>query len=65
MRAGRCSLLKCLLFGLAVAIIPAATGLEAERGVVKSVPAVVLGGLVKLFFVILTIEVASLMVKYV
>ena len=58
-------LLKCLLFGLAVAIIPAATALEAERGEIKSLPAVVLGGLVKLFFVILAVEVASLMVKYV
>jgi phospholipid/cholesterol/gamma-HCH transport system permease protein len=57
--------LKCLLFGLAVAIVPAATALEAERGVIKSLPAVVLGGLVKLFFVILAVEVASLVVKYV
>ncbi len=57
--------LKCLLFGLAVAIIPAATALEAEPGVIKSLPAVVLGGLVKLFFVIVAIEVASLVVKYV
>ncbi len=56
--------LKCLLFGLAVAIIPAATGLEAERGVLKSLPAAVLGGLVKLFFAILAIEVASLVMKY-
>ena len=58
-------MLKCLLFGLAVAIIPAATALEAERGVIKSLPAVVLGGLVKLYFVILAIEVASLAAKYV
>ena len=57
-------LLKCLLFGLAVAIIPAATALEAERGEIKALPAVVLGGLVKLFFVILAVEVASLVVKY-
>jgi phospholipid/cholesterol/gamma-HCH transport system permease protein len=56
--------LKCMLFGIAVATIPAATGLEAEPGVIKSLPAVVLGGLVKLFFAIVTIEVASLMVKY-
>src|SRR6185436_18294915 len=56
--------LKMLLFGLAVAIIPAATGLEAERGAIKSLPAVVLGGLVKLFFAILVIEAASLVVKY-
>jgi phospholipid/cholesterol/gamma-HCH transport system permease protein len=55
---------KCLLFGLAVAIIPAATGLEAERDVIKSLPAVVLGGLVKLFFAILAIEFAILVVKY-
>ena len=57
--------LKCLMFGLAVAIIPAATALEAERDVVKSLPGVVLGGLVKLFFVILAIEAATLVVKYV
>jgi phospholipid/cholesterol/gamma-HCH transport system permease protein len=57
-------LLKCLLFGLAVAIIPAATALEAERGVMRSLPAVVLGGLVKLFFAILVIEAASLVIKY-
>jgi phospholipid/cholesterol/gamma-HCH transport system permease protein len=56
--------LKCLLFGLAVAIIPAAAGLEAERGVLKSLPAVVLAGLVKLFLAVLVIEVASLVVKY-
>ena len=56
--------LKCMLFGIAVATIPAAAGLEAEPGVIKSLPAVVLGGLVKLFFVIVTVEVASLMVKY-
>jgi phospholipid/cholesterol/gamma-HCH transport system permease protein len=61
--AGFC--LKCLLFGLAVAIIPAATALEAERGVIKSLPAVVLGGLLKLFLVIMVVEVASLVVKYV
>jgi len=57
--------LKCLLFGLAVAVIPAATALEAERGVMESLPAVVLGGLLKLFFAIMAVEVASLVVKYV
>ena len=57
--------LKCLLFGLAVAIVPAATALEAERGVMKSLPAVVLGGLVKLFFAIGAIEALALVVKYV
>lgn len=57
-------LLKCLLFGLAVALIPVASGLEAERDNMKSAPDAVLGGLVKLFFVIGLIEVVSLMAKY-
>ncbi len=57
--------LKCLLFGLAVALIPIATGLEAEHGRPKSVPVAVLGGLVKLFFVLGLIEVISLSVKYI
>ncbi len=58
-------ILKCLLFGLAVAIIPAAAALEAERDVLESLPAVVLAGLLKLFLVIALIEVATLVVKYV
>ena len=57
-------LFKCLLFGLAVAIIPAAAALEAERGVVRSVPAAVLAGLMKLFLAIVVIEAATLVVKY-
>jgi phospholipid/cholesterol/gamma-HCH transport system permease protein len=57
--------LKCLLFGLAVAIIPVAAALEAERGVLESLSAVVLAGLLKLFFVIALIEVVTLVVKYV
>lgn len=56
--------LKCLLFGVAVAVIPAATALEAERDVLASVPAVVLAGLLKLVFAIGVIEVATLVVKY-
>lgn len=56
--------LKCMLFGLAVALIPVATGLEAERGDLKSAPHAVLGGLVTLFFVIGVIEVLSLVGKY-
>jgi phospholipid/cholesterol/gamma-HCH transport system permease protein len=56
---------KCMLFGLAVALIPVATGLEAERGNLQSAPHAVLGGLVKLFFVIGMIEVLSLVNKYV
>jgi phospholipid/cholesterol/gamma-HCH transport system permease protein len=58
-------LLKCLLFGLAVALIPLATGLEAERGQAHTLPAAVLAGLMKLFLVIGLIEVLSLMVKYI
>jgi phospholipid/cholesterol/gamma-HCH transport system permease protein len=59
------TLLKCGLFGLAVALIPLATGLEAEPGKVHTVPAAVLAGLMKLFLVIGLIEILSLMVKYV
>jgi len=58
-------LLKCLLFGLAVALIPIATGLEAERGQPRSVPFTVLAGLVKLFFVVGIVAVLSLVVKYI
>jgi phospholipid/cholesterol/gamma-HCH transport system permease protein len=58
-------LLKCLFFGLAVALIPLATGLEAERGEIRTVPAAVLAGLMKLFLVIGLIEILSLVVKYV
>jgi len=56
---------KCMVFGLAVALIPLATGLEAENGNVRSVPFTVVAGLVKLFFVIGLIEILSLVVKYV
>lgn len=59
------TLLKCLVFGLAVALIPLATGLEAERGEARSAPPAVLGGLMKLFLVIGLIEILSLVVKYV
>jgi phospholipid/cholesterol/gamma-HCH transport system permease protein len=58
-------LLKCLLFGLAVALIPLASGLEAERDRLKTVPYAVLAGLVKLFLVITLIEVLALMVRYI
>ena len=56
--------LKCLLFGLAVGLIPLATGLEAEPGQPRTLPAVVLAGLVKLFIVIAVIEVLMLLVVY-
>ena len=58
-------LLKSLLFGLAVALIPLATGLEAEPGQPRSVPFAVLAGLVKLYFVIGAVAVLSLVVKYI
>jgi len=58
-------LLRFLLFGLAVALIPLATGLEAKQGDAHSVPFTVVAGLVKLFFVICVIEILSLVVKYV
>jgi phospholipid/cholesterol/gamma-HCH transport system permease protein len=58
-------LLKCLVFGLAVALIPLATGLEAERGEAHTAPRAVLGGLMTLFLVIALIEILSLVVKYV
>ncbi len=56
--------LKCLLFGVAVAVIPIAAGLDATQQV-KSVPVAVLGGMVRLFFALGLIEVLSLTVKYV
>jgi len=59
------ALLKCGLFGLAVALIPLATGLEAERGNVHTIPATVLAGLMKLFLVICFLEMLSLVVKYI
>ena len=52
-------------FGLCVALIPVATGLEAERDDIRSAPAAVLGGLVKLFFVIGVIQILSLVYKYI
>lgn len=57
--------LKCIVFGMAVALIPVATGLEAERDNLGSAPNAVLGGLVKLFFVIGLVEILSLVAKYI
>ena len=57
--------LKCFVFGLVVALIPVATGLEAERDDLRSAPIAVLGGLVKLFFVIGVLQILSLVVKYI
>jgi phospholipid/cholesterol/gamma-HCH transport system permease protein len=56
--------LKTIAFGVAVAVIPIAAGLSASREI-KSAPVAVLGGMVRLFFALGLIEVASLAVKYV
>ncbi|OGA30463.1 MAG: hypothetical protein A3F77_01320 [Betaproteobacteria bacterium RIFCSPLOWO2_12_FULL_67_28] len=55
--------LKCMLFGAAVAVVPIAAGLEATSKV-KSAPVAVLGGMVRLFFVLGLIEVVSLAARY-
>lgn len=57
--------LKCALFGLAVALIPLASGLDARPGEPKTVPYAMLAGLLKLCFFIGLIQVLSLVVKYV
>ena len=56
--------LKCALFGAAVAVIPISAGLEADKRL-KSAPVAVLGGMVRLFFVLALIEAASLAARYV
>lgn len=55
--------LKCLLFGAAVAVVPITAGLEATWKV-KSAPVAVLGGMVRLFFVLGLIEIVSLAARY-
>lgn len=56
--------LKCLVFGGLVAVIPIAAGLHASPRL-KSVPVVVLDGMVRLFFALGAVEVLALAVKYV
>ena len=56
--------LKCLLFGLAVAIIPIAEGLSAPRGL-HFAPIAVLRGMMRLFFALALIEVTSLTATYI
>lgn len=56
--------LKCLFFGAAVGVIPMAEGLGGPREV-QSAPVTVLRGMMRLFFVLVLIEVASLAFKYV
>lgn len=57
-------LLKSLLFGVAVAVIPIASGLAVRRKLLYA-PIAVLQGMVRLFFTLGLIEVASLAVKYI
>jgi phospholipid/cholesterol/gamma-HCH transport system permease protein len=58
-------ILKCIVFGAAVAVIPIVAGLEAATGRFKSVPVAVLNGMVRLFFVLGLLEVVSLAAKYI
>jgi phospholipid/cholesterol/gamma-HCH transport system permease protein len=56
--------MKAMAFGIAVAVIPISAGLEATRDP-KSVPVAVMGGMVRLFFALGLIAIASLALKYV
>lgn len=56
--------LKCAFFGLAVGVIPMSEGLAGPREV-HSAPISVLRGMMRLFFVLVLIEVASLAFKYI
>lgn len=55
---------KCVAFGVAVAVIPISAGLDATRDP-KSVPGAVMGGMVRLFFALGLIEIVALALKYV
>lgn len=57
-------LLKSLAFGLAVTVIPVAEGIATPRMLFMA-PISVLRGMVRLFFLIMLIEVASLALKYI
>ena len=56
-------LLKIVCFGLAVTVIPISEGLAAPRKLFFA-PIAVLRGMVRLFFVLMLIEVASLALRY-
>jgi phospholipid/cholesterol/gamma-HCH transport system permease protein len=56
--------LKSIAFGLAVTVIPVAEGLATPRKLFMA-PISVLRGMVRLFFVLMLIEVASLAIKYI
>lgn len=55
--------LKCLLFGLAVTVIPIAAGLDSPHKLFFA-PIAVLSGMVRLFFALMLIEVGSLAIAY-
>jgi phospholipid/cholesterol/gamma-HCH transport system permease protein len=57
-------LLKCVAFGVVVAVIPISAGLDATRDP-RSVPVAVMGGMVRLFVALALIELVYLAVKYV
>lgn len=57
-------LVKCGLFGLAVTLIPITAGLETPKKLFM-VPVSVLRGMMRVFFVIVLIEVVSLALKYI
>jgi len=57
-------LVKCALFGLAVTLIPITAGLETPKKLFM-VPVSVLRGMMRVFFVIVVIEVVSLALKYI
>jgi len=55
---------KCAIFGIAVAVVPIASGLAIPRDM-QQVPVAVLKGMVRLFFTIALVQAASLAAKYV
>jgi phospholipid/cholesterol/gamma-HCH transport system permease protein len=57
-------LVKCILFGLAVTLIPVTAGLETPKKLFM-VPVSVLRGMMRVFFAIVAIEVMSLALKYI
>lgn len=56
--------LKCLAFGIAVTVIPMSAGLNAPQKLFFA-PIAVLQGMVRLFFVLMLIEVAALTLTYI
>lgn len=56
---------KVLAFGLAVTVIPISEGLAAPPAKLFFVPISVLRGMVRLFFVLMLVEVISLILKYI